>query len=192
MNACPDHLEYSFLSTAMGEMLIARTGNGLAASIVGVNQQKLLQELTARFPDTHISQATDGMHAEKTLINAVMQGEQHPASLPLDLHSTPFQLSVWHALMAIAFGSTITYQQLAESVGKPSATRAVASACGANPLAIVVPCHRVIRKNGELGGYRWGLDIKRQLLALEQQVRHQHNLPAASGISADTAGTQAV
>lgn len=192
MNARPDHLEYSFLSTTMGEILIARTGNGLAVSIVGVDQQKLLQDLAARFPDTHISQATDGMHAEKTLISAVMQGEQPPASLPLDLHGTPFQLSVWHALMDIVFGTTITYQQLAESVGKPSATRAVASACGANPLAIVVPCHRVIRKNGDLGGYRWGLDIKRQLLALEQQIKHQHNLPAASGIAADTAGTRAV
>lgn len=174
MNTRPAHLEYSFLSTAMGEMLIARTGRGLAASIVGVDRQKLVQDLTTRFPAAHISPATDGMHAEKTLIRAVIQGKQTPASLPLDLHGTPFQLSVWHALMDIAFGATITYQQLAESAGKPSATRAVASACGANPLAIVVPCHRVIRKNGNLGDYRWGLAIKRRLLAFEQQITHQH------------------
>lgn len=171
-------LEYSFLSGKLAEILIARSDKGLAAVLLGEDQHTLVDALRERFPSADTSLVVDGLHTEKAIIEATMQGESKAESLRLDLRGTNFQLSVWRALMRIPFASTVSYQQLADRVGRPTATRAVASACGANPLAIVVPCHRVVRQNGELGGYHWGLATKRQLLELEQQIQH-HQQPVS-------------
>lgn len=164
-------LEYSFLSGDLAEILIARSDKGLAAVMLGEDEHTLAEALRGRFPSADTSLVVDGLHTEKANIEACMQGESTAEALSLDLRGTDFQLTVWRALIGIPFASKISYQQLADRAGRPTATRAVASACGANPLAIVVPCHRVVRQNGDLGGYHWGLAIKRQLLALEQQIQ---------------------
>ncbi len=173
-------LEYSFLSGKLAEILIARSDKGLVAVMLGEDQHTLADALKERFPSADTSLVVDGLHTEKASIEACMQGESTAEALSLDLQGTDFQLTVWRALMRIPFGSTMSYQQLADRAGRPTATRAVASACGANPLAIVVPCHRVIRQNGDLGGYHWGLETKRQLLALEQQIQHRQQTISAT------------
>jgi len=109
------------------------------------------------------SPQADWMLALKTW----MPRRQAEIKLPLDLHGTPFQTSVWQALRGIPYGETCSYSELAERIGKPKAGRAVASACGKNPLAVVVPCHRVLGKGGQLSGFRWGLSMKKDLLAQE-------------------------
>lgn len=103
---------------------------------------------------------------QQQLINYLNGKTQH-IDLPLDVHGTPFQKTVWAALQNILYGTTITYAQLAVRIGQPTAVRAVARACAANPIALAIPCHRVIRTDGHLGGYRWGLPLKQQLLTLE-------------------------
>jgi O-6-methylguanine DNA methyltransferase len=102
-----------------------------------------------------------------------LEGKRDAFDLPLDLRGTPFQSSVWNALLAIPYGATRTYAEVAEAVGAPTALRAVGAANGANPVPLVVPCHRVIATGGKLHGYGGGLDLKRRLLAMEQSVRHQ-------------------
>lgn len=165
------HLEYSFLSGKLAEILIARSNRGLAAVMLGEDEDTLSSALKERFPSADTTLVVNGLHTEKASIDACMRGDSTAESLRLDLRGTDFQLTVWRALLQIPYASTVSYQQLADRAGRPTATRAVASACGANPLAIVVPCHRVVRQNGDLGGYHWGLGIKRQLLALEQQIQ---------------------
>jgi len=105
-----------------------------------------------------------------------LDGKRTEFDLPLDLRGTPFQLSVWSALREIPYGATRSYAEIAARVGNADAVRAVGAANGANPVALVVPCHRVIQSGGKLGGYGGGLDLKRRLLAMEQSVRHQGSL----------------
>jgi len=102
-----------------------------------------------------------------------LAGKRTSFDLQLDLRGTPFQTSVWRALLAIPYGETRSYAQVARAVGKPDAVRAVGTANGSNPVPLIVPCHRVIQSGGKLGGYGGGLDLKRRLLAMEQSVRHQ-------------------
>lgn len=167
----PAYLEFSFLGTRVGEMLIARSSKGLAAIMLANNQYNLIHALKTHFPETRIDHISGGLTDEKTIVRAIMHGEATVDEISLDIQGTIFQNAVWQTLMRIPYATTISYQQLAQHVGKASATRAVAAACGANPVAIVVPCHRVVRKNGDLGGYHWGLDIKRDLLSLEQHLK---------------------
>ena len=105
-----------------------------------------------------------------------LDGKRTDFDVPLDLRGTPFQQAVWHALLAIPYGETRSYADVARSVGKPDAVRAVGTANGANPVPLVVPCHRVIQSGGKLGGYGGGVDLKRRLLAMEQSLRHQGSL----------------
>lgn len=105
-----------------------------------------------------------------------LEGKRTDFDVPLDLRGTPFQNAVWHALLTIPYGATRSYAEIARSVCNPEAVRAVGAANGANPVAIIVPCHRVIQTGGKLGGYGGGLDLKRRLLAMEQSVRHQGSL----------------
>ena len=105
-----------------------------------------------------------------------LEGKRTEFDVPLDLRGTPFQRDVWNALREIPYGATRSYAEVAARVGNPDAVRAVGAANGANPVALVVPCHRVIQSGGKLGGYGGGLDLKRRLLAMEQSVRHQGSL----------------
>ncbi|AMV60467.1 Methylated-DNA--protein-cysteine methyltransferase [Pediococcus damnosus] len=108
----------------------------------------------------------------KTALKNLLLGKSQQFTLPIEFEGTPFQNAVWHALQTIPYGKTTTYSALAEKIGRPTATRAVANAVGRNPNQIVVPCHRVLRKDGSLGGYHGGLPLKRDLLALEARVKN--------------------
>lgn len=105
-----------------------------------------------------------------------LEGKRTEFDVPLDLRGTPFQLRVWHALLEIPYGATRSYADVARAIGSPAAVRAVGAANGANPVALIVPCHRVIQSGGKLGGYGGGLPLKRRLLAMEQTTRHQGSL----------------
>ena len=155
----------------LGPVLVAATERGLCAVTLGDDAAAMEQELRARFSAAQIHAATAedpllGRAAEAILAN---MGE-HPVALdlPLDLRVTAFEQRVWRALQAIPRGETRSYSEVAAALGQPRAVRAVAGACARNPLAIVVPCHRVVGKTGQLTGYRWGIARKQKLLTLEQ------------------------
>ena len=166
----PDEaIRYALADTSLGRLLVATTDRGVCLVVFGESDPDLVAEAHRRFPRADVSQAT-GEHAE--WVAAVVRLVDAPATggaieVPLDARGTVFQQQVWSALRAIPVGHTVTYGQLASAIGRPTAARAVAAACGANPTAVVVPCHRVIGADGTLTGYRWGVDRKRALLERE-------------------------
>lgn len=152
---------------SLGFVLAASRGHGVCAILLGDNTDELKHELQSRFPLASLIK--DGSDA-KTLVAAVVRGIEAPSrdlDLPLDVKGTAFQRRVWQALRAIPAGKTVSYADLAERIGSPKAVRAVAQACAANALAVAIPCHRVVRSDGSLSGYRWGVERKRRLLDLE-------------------------
>ena len=159
---------YAIAKSSLGRVLVAATERGISAVYLGDAQDKLLEELRDEYPRAELS-AADGTF-EKWVKEIVQQVEGNPPriELPLDLQATAFQRRVWQELQKIPRGTTRTYTQVARSLGNPKAVRAVARACATNPVSIVVPCHRVIRGDGTLAGYRWGLSRKEQLLAQER------------------------
>ena len=157
---------YAVGDTALGRLLVASTDRGLRAVLIGDDDAGLTGDLRRRLPRDGLREGEAGWHAVADLIDAPTD-----ADLPLDVVGTPFQQQVWSALQRIPVGQTRTYAEVAAGIGRPTATRAVAAACGANPVAIVVPCHRVIGSNGKLTGYRWGVERKRKLLELEHHLK---------------------
>lgn len=163
-------LRYSIVTSPLGRLLVAATDRGVAAVLPGDRDEVLVRELRAQFPDAGLARVDRGDAWLRDLVRRVAEEVRRPgqgASIPLDLHGTAFQWKVWQALTAIPAGETRTYTEVARRIGRPRAVRAVASACAANRVAVVVPCHRVLRRDGSLGGYRWGLPRKRALLARE-------------------------
>ena len=161
-------IEYTIAKSPLGKVLVAATERGVSAVYLGDAQNKLVAELHEEYPRAEISPATDS--AQRWIREIVQRIEGKPAQvdLPLDLQATAFQRRVWQELQRIPRGTTRTYSQVARALGRPKAVRAVARACATNPVSIVVPCHRVIREDGSLAGYRWGLSRKEQLLAAER------------------------
>ena len=161
-------LGYTIANAKLGKVLVAATERGVSAVYLGDSDTKLLGELHEEYPKAEIVPAKNGL--EKWVKEVVSRTEGNPPKreLPLDLLATAFQRRVWQELQRIPLGKTRTYAQVARALGKPSASRAVARACATNPVSIVVPCHRVIRGDGNLAGYRWGIDRKQQLLKTEQ------------------------
>jgi methylated-DNA-[protein]-cysteine S-methyltransferase len=155
--ALEESVIYTCVTTAIGELLAARNDEGAITRIhfTGATAPETWRRDDAAFADV------------REQLHAYFAGELHEFSLPLAPAGTPFQQSVWTALRAIPYGQTRSYLEIATAIGKPSACRAVGAANGANPLPIVVPCHRVIGANGTLTGFGGGIDVKRQLLALE-------------------------
>lgn len=162
----PAPIRFAFGETSLGPVLVAGTARGIAAVLLGDDREALLRDLRRRFPKTALigDDRLDGWLAK---VVALVEAPAAAPELPLDARGTPFQQRVWRALREIAPGTTASYAQIAARIGLPRATRAVAQACGANPLAVLVPCHRVVRGDGGLSGYRWGVARKRALLALE-------------------------
>lgn len=161
-------LQYAIAPCSLGQVLVAASDKGISAILLGDVSQDLLNDLKRRFPKAEIQQADTGF---KTTLNQVLSFIDQPQSefnLPLDIHGTLFQQKVWQVLRQIPPGQTVSYAELAQLIGKPKAARAVAGACAANPVAIVVPCHRVVRNDGGLSGYRWGIERKRSLLNKEK------------------------
>ncbi|WP_438868543.1 bifunctional DNA-binding transcriptional regulator/O6-methylguanine-DNA methyltransferase Ada [Pseudomonas sp. L1(2025)] len=153
---------------SLGAILVAQSQRGVCAILLGDDPDTLLRDLQDQFPKAELVGAN---HEFEQLIAQVVGFIEAPAlglNLPLDLRGTAFQERVWQALRDIPVGSTASYAQIAAQIGAPKSFRAVAQACGANSLAVAIPCHRVVRSDGELSGYRWGVERKRQLLEREQ------------------------
>jgi AraC family transcriptional regulator of adaptative response/methylated-DNA-[protein]-cysteine methyltransferase len=161
-------LGYSIAKSPLGKVLVAATERGVSAVYLGDAENALVAELRQEYPRAEIAPATDSFQRWVREIVQRIEGKQPRMELPLDLQATAFQRRVWQELQRIPRGRTRTYAQVARSLGRPKAVRAVARACATNPVSIVVPCHRVIREDGTLAGYRWGLSRKEQLLAQEQ------------------------
>src|SRR5258708_26559698 len=160
-------IRYTIAGTSLGSVLVAATERGLCAVSLGDHPES---ELRAEFPNAIIEHADDDGALATTLREVVARIEGEPTSrdLPLDLRATSFQLRVWNALRKIPRGETRTYSQSTAAIGAPTAARAVARACARNRLAVVIPCHRVVRADGAVGGYRWGVARKKKLLAGER------------------------
>lgn len=159
---------YTFSDCALGRCLVGESERGICAILLADSDEQLLAQLQAIFPRAQRAQANDAFSSRVAQVIKRLDNADAPFTLPLDLRGTAFQLQVWQALRDIPAGETVSYQALAQKLGKPQAVRAVASACGANKLAIVIPCHRVVRSDGALSGYRWGIARKAQLLQRER------------------------
>jgi AraC family transcriptional regulator of adaptative response/methylated-DNA-[protein]-cysteine methyltransferase len=161
-------LEYTIAKSSMGKVLVAATEKGVSAVYLGGAEQKLIGELREEYPHAEIAPAKESYQRWVGEIVRQIEGKPSSLELPLDVQGTAFQRRVWQELQKIPRGTTRTYTQVAQALGQPKAVRAVASACARNPVSIVVPCHRVIRGDGHLAGYRWGLSRKEQLLSAER------------------------
>jgi AraC family transcriptional regulator of adaptative response/methylated-DNA-[protein]-cysteine methyltransferase len=169
------NISYSITSCALGRVLVAATERGISAVFLGVDDDRLTAALRKEYPNAEILHSS-GKKSE--WVNAIVRhlaGSDPALDLPTDVVATAFQRRVWEALRNIPYGSTRTYSEMARALGRPKSTRAVARACATNPAAIVVPCHRVVRKDGSLGGYRWGLERKEQLLRQERAMGMREN-----------------
>ena len=162
-----DVIHVAFARSAIGLVLVARSAAGLVAVLVGDDRDALRGELARRFPLGEFAGADAALDALAADVAALVDTPAKTLEVPLDMRGTPFQRDVWRALRAIPVGSTTTYGELAARLGRPESARAVGAACGANPLAIIVPCHRVVARDGSLTGYRWGVERKQALLERE-------------------------
>jgi AraC family transcriptional regulator of adaptative response/methylated-DNA-[protein]-cysteine methyltransferase len=162
-------LRYATAQSPLGCVLVARSGNGIRAILLGDNAGTLVEDLQARMPSAKLTDGDDQCSYIVATVAAHIDDPYIPLDFTLDARGTTFQKKVWKALRAIPAGMTISYAELARQVGAPEAVRAVASACGANPIALAVPCHRAVSKNGSLGGYHWGVERKRALLEREKR-----------------------
>ena len=154
----------------LGSILVAATQNGIAAVLMGDDARALLRDLQDRFPKANLLGGDKAFDKLAAQVLAVVDGSHVSAKLPLDIQGTLFQHKVWSALKSIPAGTTVNYAEIAKQIGDPKAVRAVATACGANPVAVLIPCHRVVRSDGALSGYRWGIVRKRALLDREASV----------------------
>src|SRR6266849_9289373 len=161
---------YAIAKSSLGRVLVGATEKGVSAVYLGDAEARLVEELREEYPKAEITAAGDSFERWVKEIVQRVEGNPPRLELPLDLQATAFQRRVWQELQRIPRGSTRTYSQVAKALGRPKAVRAVARACATNPVSIVVPCHRVIREDGSLAGYRWGLSRKQQLLAQESAV----------------------
>ncbi len=151
----------------MGAILVAASGKGVCAIFLGDDPDILLRDLQDRFPRAQLSAGGAGFEHWVAQVVGFVEAPRIGLDLPLDIRGTAFQQRVWEALQAVPAGQTLSYADLAARIGAPGSARAVARACAANPLAVAIPCHRVVRADGKLSGYRWGIERKRQLLDRE-------------------------
>src|SRR5246127_2556119 len=161
-------IRYTTAKSSLGEVLVAATERGVSAVYLGDAAGKLVNELRDEYPRAEIAPANGAFTQWVEEIVARADGSAPRRELPLDLQATAFQRRVWQELQRIPRGTTKTYSQIARAVGKPRAVRAVARACATNPVSILVPCHRVLRADGNLAGYRWGISRKEKLLERER------------------------
>lgn len=162
-------ISFCCFPTALGTVLVATTAKGLCSVKLGSDASTLERLLAEEFSEAQISEKDDPPLRKAVL--RFLSGEGGLAQVPLDIRGTVFQCRVWEELRRIPRGETRTYKEIARAVGAPDAVRAVGSACGANPVALAVPCHRAVRADGGLGGYAWGLSRKKRLLDLEKRAK---------------------
>jgi AraC family transcriptional regulator of adaptative response/methylated-DNA-[protein]-cysteine methyltransferase len=161
-------LRYTTVPTTVGRMLVAVTERGIAAVSLGDTKSALMTSLHNDYPNAELRRDTKGLEKHVYGLLKCLNGSADMDYLPLDVKATAFQRKVWPALQQIPRGQTQSYQEIARAIGQPAAARAVAKACASNPVAVAIPCHRVVRGDGHLAGYSWGLERKQRLLALER------------------------
>ncbi len=168
----PVQIRYTTARSSLGRLLVAATDRGLCAVTLGDNDRELVSALRHEYPDAQITR--DRLHLSEAVDRLLkhLNGAEPCREFPLDIRATAFQRRVWEELRRIPYGATRSYSEIASTMGTPSACRAVARACAANPVALVIPCHRVIGKSGKPGGYRWGKNRKERLLEIEKDGRH--------------------
>lgn len=162
-------IRFSSFATTLGTVLVAGTQNGVCAVKLGSDPQKLKRLLAEEFSAAELIE--ESMPELEASVRSFIAGEGSLARVPVDIRGTVFQRRVWEGLRRIPRGETRTYGEIARAIGAPAAVRAVGSACGANPVALLVPCHRAVRADGGLGGYAWGLPVKKRLLEIEKRRR---------------------
>jgi AraC family transcriptional regulator of adaptative response/methylated-DNA-[protein]-cysteine methyltransferase len=160
-------IHYTVVPVSLGMLLVAVTERGISGVSLGDSEEALVDALRAELPAAELVRAADAHDRLVDSVVAHVEGRTSTDALPLDVRATAFQWQVWRALQRIPEGATRTYQEIARELGRPSAARAVARACASNRVAILIPCHRVVRGDGALGGYRWGVARKAALLARE-------------------------
>lgn len=172
-SAPAERIRYDITACSLGQLLVAASDRGVCAILLGDGVDELQLDLTRRFPQADLVRDPE---AVASVMESVLVGVESGSAidgLDLDLRGTEFQRRVWRTLAGTPAGSTASYREIAQGLDMPSATRAVAGACGANSLAVVVPCHRVVRSDGSLSGYRWGVERKRELLRREREAAKQ-------------------
>jgi AraC family transcriptional regulator of adaptative response/methylated-DNA-[protein]-cysteine methyltransferase len=163
-------IRFTTVDTALGAVLVAATDRGLCSVTLGSSAATLEAALRREFPAAQLERADAELRAWAGAVVARLAGNE-AERLPLDVRGTAFQWQVWEALQRIPRGATKSYAEIARDIGRPTAARAVAGACASNKLAVVIPCHRVVREDGDLGGYRWGIQRKRGLLEAERNKK---------------------
>lgn len=160
-------IHYTIVNSPLGRLLVGATVRGISALYLGEADGRLEEALRNEYPRAEIQRDRNGLEGSVGKILAHLKGKEPHLDLPTDVQATAFQRRVWEELKKIPYGATRTYSEVARAIGRPKAIRAVARACATNPVSVVVPCHRVVREDGKLAGYRWGLERKERLLAHE-------------------------
>lgn len=164
-----ERIHFAIAESSLGALLVAATERGICAILMGDEPQTLIDDLEARFSGATLTGARPQFDSLVATVVGLVEHPEENLSLSLDIRGTVFQQRVWSALRKIPSGQTLSYAELAARIGSPKSVRAVARACSANPLAIAVPCHRIVRRDGGLSGYRWGVERKRELLERERR-----------------------
>lgn len=164
-------IQYTISDSPLGRLLVAATDKGVSAVYIGDRDAALKSSLEKEYPSATLTENKNGMKKWVGSIVDHLRGHEPHLDLPTDVQATAFQRRVWEELRRIPYGATRTYSEVAKAIGKPRAIRAVARACATNPTSIVVPCHRVVRSDGSLTGYRWGVARKEALLKHESESR---------------------
>ena len=162
-------IAFAVVPCPLGRLLVAATPRGVCRVSLGDTATALEADLAAEFPAAHIRKDRSTLEGAVTAILGYLDGSEPSLALPLDIRATAFQRRVWQELQRIPYGQTRSYADVARRIGSPTASRAVARACATNPAALIIPCHRVVKESGDLGGYRWGQDRKRALLERERE-----------------------
>jgi AraC family transcriptional regulator, regulatory protein of adaptative response / methylated-DNA-[protein]-cysteine methyltransferase len=161
-------IRYTIVNSPLGRLLVGATDRGVSAVYLGDSDERLETELRKEYPRAAIESDRAGLSTSVTAILNHLSGREPHLDLPTDVQATAFQRRVWEELRHIPYGKTKTYTEVARAIGRPTAVRAVARACATNPVSVVVPCHRVVREDGGLAGYRWGIERKRRLIEREE------------------------
>jgi AraC family transcriptional regulator of adaptative response/methylated-DNA-[protein]-cysteine methyltransferase len=163
-------VRYTIVSSTLGRLLVAVTERGVCDVRMADSDQELEKNLREEFPAAEIQRADSALAETVKRVVSYLSNKEPHVDLPLDIRATAFQRQVWEKLRSIPYGKTVSYGDVAKALGKPGAVRAVGRACATNPVALLIPCHRVVREDQSLGGYRWGLDRKRKLLEHERDL----------------------
>jgi AraC family transcriptional regulator of adaptative response/methylated-DNA-[protein]-cysteine methyltransferase len=170
------NIDYVIANTSLGALLVAATDRGVCAVKLGDDANNLEADLEREYPAATRARATAPTSSLSVWVRQIvdaLDGNRTRPDVPIDVQASAFQWKVWRELQKIPFGETRSYGEIATAIGSPKAVRAVASACASNRVAVVIPCHRVVRHGGALGGYRWGVERKQQLLAKERATREE-------------------